>query len=214
MTVPSKSNHRPRVAKGADKVTTKSRQDRSIVVENTAATSPIWQANTDVQNTGAALIQAGIDLAKGAATVQSLQAQTDTAEKELISLRINWDERFNIYAGTVELVALKPQDVTNLGLSLLEEGSNLLAPAISVSARYDLLTSQMRIAVRKPPGNFGCRIEISPNPITPGSFQALKGLGARRALSGYAPGGWWVRAVIVDKENESDPSLPVFVTIP
>jgi hypothetical protein len=195
-------------------LTVKSREDRSTVVKNTAVSSPLWQLNADLKSSGTALVQAGIDLAAGESLLQSLLSQADAAEKEVASLRITWDERFNVYAGNAELAAIKPEDITNLGLTLLEESSYKLAPALAVTARYDLITSHIRILVRKPPGAFGCRIEISPNPIVPGSFQPLKGHGARRAVPGYPPGSWWVRAVITDNESESDPSPPVFVTIP
>jgi hypothetical protein len=72
----------------------------------------------------------------------------------------------------------------------------------------------LRLLVRKPPGNFACRIETSPNPITPTSWVAVKGKGARRALSGYPSGGLWIRALLSDNENESDYSQPVFVMVP
>jgi hypothetical protein len=211
---PSKNNHRPRVTRGDDKLTVKSREDRSILVKNTASNSLFWQVRPEVKFSGEALIQAGSDLVDGEKLVQSLRSQTEAAEKQVVSLKIAWDECFNVYAGYAERVAIKPEDITNLGLSLLEEGSYQLAPPVSVSARWDVLTNQIRIQVRKPAGSFGCRIEISPNPITPTSFLALKGKGARRALSGYASGGWWVRALMFDNENESEYSPPVFVTVP
>lgn len=212
MTTPSKNNHRPRASRGPDKVNVKSREDRSILVGNNAPSSQLWQG--DVKAKGETLIKSGLDLVAGEKLAQSLRAQAESAEKEVVTLTIAWDEHFTLYAGEVELAATKPEDVTKLGLTLLEEQSYELAAPLSVTVRYDLITSQIRILVRKPPGNFGCRIEISPNPIVPGSWMALKGLGARRALSGYASGGWWVRALMCDMEDESEYSQPVFVMVP
>jgi hypothetical protein len=210
---PSQNNHRPRAARGPAKLTVKSREDCSILVKSTAPNSAQWMADPVLQTAGTALIQAGVDLSAGEKLVQALKSQVDSAEKGVVTLKIAWDEHFNVFAGRAELNAVKPEDITNLGLTLLEESSYKLAPAISVAVRYDILTKHIRILVHKPPGNFGCRIEISPNPIAPGSFQALKGLGARRALSGYAPGGYWVQATMIDMEDESETSPPVFVTV-
>jgi hypothetical protein len=212
MTTPSKNNHKPRAARGIDKRTLKARQDRSELIKSTGAQSPLWVG--EVKLTGEALIQAGIDLGMGEKLAQSLRIQADSAEKELLSLQIIWDERYGIFAGTAEIAAVKPEDLTNLALPLLEEQSYKLAPPVLVTVKYDLITAEIRIHVRTPPGSFACRIEISPNPMTPTSFVALKGKGTRRALSGYASGGWWVQALMYDNENESDYSPPVFVMVP
>jgi hypothetical protein len=212
MTVPSLNNHKPRAARSPDKRSLKSREDRSELVLSTAANSPLWVG--DVKASGENLILAGLELAAGEALVQSLRTQMESAEKQLLSLTIAWDERFNLYAGNAEVLAVKPQDITNLALPLLEETTNKLAPPVSVSARFDVLAGLIRLLVRKPPGNFACRIEVSPNPITPTSWVAVKGKGARRALSGYPSGGLWIRALLSDNENESDYSQPVFVMVP
>jgi hypothetical protein len=212
MTVPSLNNHKPRVARSPHKRSLESREDRSELVLSTAANSPLWVG--DVKVSGENLVMAGLELAAGEALVQSLRTQMESAEKQLLSLTIAWDERFNLYAGNAEVLAVKPQDITNLALPLLEETTNKLAAPVSVSARFDVLTGLIRLLVRTPPGSFACRTEISPNPMTPTSFVALKGKGTRRALSGYASGGWWVQALMYDNENESEYSPPVFVMVP
>jgi hypothetical protein len=207
MTAPSLNNHKPRAARSPDKRSLKSREDRSELILSTATNCPLWAG--DVKASGENLIMAGLELAAGEGLVQSLRAQLESAEKQVLSLTIAWDERFNVYAGNVEIVAVKPQDVTNLALLLLTEASNKLAPPVSVTAKFDVLTGRVRI-----PGNFACRIEVSANPITATSWVALKGKGARRAISGYPSGGLWIRALLSDNENESDYSQPVYVLVP
>ena len=212
MTTPSKNNHRPRVSRGPDKDTIKSRQVRSTVIQQNATNSALWVG--DVKSKGEALILAGDDLGAKAALVHGLRGQLESAEKELLTAKIEWDERYTVYAGEVELVAVKPEDITKLGMSVLEEQSYTLLPPLAVTVKYDPLAARIRILVRKPPGHFGCRIEISPNPVAPGSFVALKGWGARRAVAGYTSGTWWVRALMFDSDNESEYSLPVSVVVP
>src|SRR5689334_23231579 len=148
MTNPSENNHRPRAARGADKHSTKAREDRSKLVKNNAPNSSLWGG--DVKTSGEALVQAGADLAAGLALATSLRQQAETADKEVRSLRIAWDERFGVFAGNVEIVAVKPEDITGMALPLLVEQSYKLAPPVSVTARYDALTAEIRIFVRKP----------------------------------------------------------------
>jgi hypothetical protein len=215
----SKNNHRSRVARSQDKVSTKSREDRSTVVGGTAPTSPIWMSHPAVQSAGTALIQAGIDLAAKEKEIQQLDAQLQTANSKVTSLRITWDEKFNVYAGHVELRARKPEDISALGLVWLDEATYALAPPLGLTARYDRNAGLIRALVERPPGERKCRVEISPNPIVlpapgvPGSYKEVKGDGARRTLAGYPPGGYWLRAAIVDAEAMSSYTAPVFVMV-
>jgi hypothetical protein len=210
----SKNNHRPRVARMPDKVSVKSRQDRSILVQSNAPSCLIWQAHPSLKDAGEALVQAGLDLANREKKVQQLLAQAETARRELLSLRIAWDGRFTVYASCVEARARKPEDVTNLALPLREEASYELAPPRAVTARYDLEEKLLRILVKRPPGDFGCRIEISPDPVSADSFQAIPGVGARAAIPGLPPGEYWVRALMIGPTGFSAYSPLVFVRVP
>jgi hypothetical protein len=210
----SKSNNTPRVARGPDKQTVEARVARSGVVDGKAKNGPIWAVNQDLAMAGLALIQAGVELEGGDKLAATLEVEASSKRQEAVSLRITWDDRFRIYAASVELWAVKPEDVTNLGCLLLDEASYKLVSPLGLTARYDLATSEIRIVVRKPPGNFDCYIEISPNPATPGSYQELPGKGAKRALAGYAPGVWSVRAAMVSNDDQSDFTPPVLVMVP
>jgi hypothetical protein len=208
----SESNHRPRVAREKDKVSDKARCDRSELVENVAKKNEIWQSSKDLQEAGEALIAAGKDLSAREKKVQSLLAQVVTARKEVVTARIQWNLTFEVYASHTEVVARKPEDISNLALPVLEKAVNHLAPPIAVKATFNRKTRVFHV-VHQPPGRAQCRIEISPDPMTPDSFVALKGKGARRALEGYPPGRWWVRALMFDSENESAYSPLVCVEV-
>jgi hypothetical protein len=209
----SRNNHRPRVARTPDKATLKSRRDRSSVVQKTAPSSPIWKTEPSVKAAGEALIQAGADVAAREARLLQLTSVAETARQKVISLRITWDERFAAYASSVESRAVKPEDLTNLGLPLLEESAYPLAPPLDVTVRYDLAASVIRILVKRPPGDHGCRIEISPNPVAPDSYKEIPGDGARRTVAGLPPGGYWIQAAMVGPEGLSAYSPPVFVRV-
>jgi hypothetical protein len=213
MSSSSTNNHRPRVARTPDKGSLEARLDRSALVQSLASGSPIWLGYPEVESAGNALIQAGVALAEGDAAARKLDADAESAVLELISARIAWDERFNVYAGQVELFAVKPEDVGALGLLLLEEGQHKLAPPLDVLAHYDRVASLLRVAVVCPAGRRRCRIEISPSPLGPGSYQEIPGHGASRALAGYAPGDYWVRAAMADARRYSEFFGPVLVTV-
>ncbi|MFT3775796.1 MAG: hypothetical protein QM820_61395 [Minicystis sp.] len=209
----SQKNNRPRVAREADKGSLKARENRSDLIEGSAPSSPIWQAQQPVQAAGKRVIAAGASLAAGEKLLQILEAQVATQRQLLVSLTAEWDEAHRLYATNVESFAIKPEDVTALGLPVLDKGTYALAAPIAVTAKFDAKADLLRIQVQRPPGKYTCRIEISPNPIGPDTFKEVKGHGARRALSGYAPGGYWVRAAMVDAGNQSDFTKPVFVVV-
>jgi hypothetical protein len=207
----STNNHRPRAARAVDKVSLKAREDRSVLVGNTGPACLLWQANAGLAAAGGELVQAGVDLAAAAKAAQVLAAALETARQEMIALRIAWDEQYYVYVTSVELYATTPGDITALGLALLDEAAYKLGPP-DVTARYDRVEGLIRLHV-KGAGRFKCRIEVSSDPLTPGSFQALVGNTARRALAGYPPGGYWVRAALLSAGDQSDFSEPVFVLV-
>lgn len=155
----STNNHRPRVSRGADKLSDELRKERSLIVKGTAVNCPAWLAHPGLGDAGEDLIQAGLDLGAGETLALQLTAQAETARKALVTLRVAWDEKYDIYAGNGELYAFKPQDLMALGLPVLEEASYKLAPPLGVTARYDLTEALIRIMVQKPPGDFRCQVE-------------------------------------------------------
>jgi hypothetical protein len=209
----SENNHRPRVAREKHKASDKARCDRSKLVETVAKNSEIWSSSKEIQSAGEALIAAGEDLAARELKVRSLLAQVASARKEVVTARVRWNGRFEVYASNAELIARKPEDLANLALIALEKAVNHLAPPIAVKVTFNRKTRLIHIVVHQPPGRAHCRIELSPDPVTPDSFKALEGGGARRALAGYPLGRWWVRALMYDTENESAYSPLVCVEV-
>jgi len=202
-----------RAARDIDKKSAETRQYRSDLINSTASSGPIWQANRNVADAGKNVISAGKDLVAKEKAAAALEAQAATARQEVVTLTKAWDTLFNIYAGNVELVAVKPEDIKSCALVVLDVTVNTFAGPLDVIVKYDVLAALIRINVKAPPGEYRCRIEISPDPITPGSFIELKGHGARRALAGYPPGGYWVRAAMTDYDDQSDWFGPVYVLV-
>jgi hypothetical protein len=210
----SENNNKPRVARSADLETIDTRVARSSVVGGKAQGGALWLAHADLEAAGYLLIQAGIDLSVGEKAALLAETNARAARQGASTLRIVWDDRFGVYAGHVECVAIKPEDVTNLGCLLLDEVSYQLAPPSGLSVKFDVTGQVIRVWVHMPPGNFGCRIEVSPEPMVAGSFALQKGKGVRRALPGFAAGKWWVRAASVGDAGLSAYTVPVMVIVP
>jgi hypothetical protein len=206
MTTAFQHYHRPRAARARDKRTPASREKRSFIVAGLAPRSLLWQANPGLRRAGEALIQAGVDLGQALRSKPTAQG--------IAWLCGEWDMRFNLYAAHAEMAARRPEDLTGLGLALRTVAPHPLVPPLAVTARYDVRRRQMQIHVRRPPGERGCLIEISPTPFVSGTFQALGGNGARRVLSGYAPGTYAVRAAMVGRDRHSPYSQTVIVIVP
>lgn len=209
----SQNNSKIRAAKEADKASGEAREKRSGLIESEAKNSPIWQANQVLQDVGKEVVVAGEDLAANRKLVHSLEAQLATARKSTVTLTQDWDDAYNVYVSTAEALATKPEDLTALALTVLEKSTHVLVPPLGVDVKFDAKANLIRIVVKRPPGEHKCRIEISPDPVAPGSFKEIKGNGARRALAGYTPGGYWIRAAMIDAGDQSDFSPPVFVQV-
>ena len=205
--------NRPRAARGADTESIKTRTDRSGVVGATGPNGALW-AVPAVKDAGTVLVAAGTNLSAGEQLVNNLLAQLRTARKNLIGLTLTWDAAHGVFVTNVEANAKVPADITGSGLLLADRTPHLLEPPMGLLAMFDLKKSLIRATVQRPaPGKQMCLVEISPDPVGPATFKALKGYGARRTLSGYAPGTWWLRAALVDAGDQSDYFGPVSVIV-
>ncbi len=70
-----------------------------------------------------------------------------------------------------------------------------------------------RVHVKWAVGPERCAIEISPEPVGDATWAQVEGNGCRRALAGYAPGTYWVRAASVRSTGKSAWCGPVAVIV-
>jgi hypothetical protein len=204
---------KPRVARQGDTASVKSREDRTNDVATTAPSSPIWQAQSSMQAAGKKLITAGANLTAGSKLVDSLEAQLTAARTALGGLTLQWDQAYDGWVVVVEEFTTLPAEITALGTSVLDVTKHPLLTPLEVTATYDPKKALIRVHVHRAAGNHPCIVEISPDPIAPGSFKRVTGNAAKRALAGYAPGTWWVRAAVSNATDESGFTTPVAVIV-
>lgn len=118
-----------------------------------------------------------------------------------------------MYSANVSKYAPTPQDVTMLALAVQERTGYLIAVPLGIDVKFDAVKGDILLHVKHAPGMKACEIEISANPADPTSWKRIKGNGARRVVSGYAPGTYWVRACSVRGSDESDYTAPVAVVV-
>jgi hypothetical protein len=212
------SNHplkpqKPRVARQGDTASVQSRETRTNAVATTAPSSPIWQAQPALQNAGNKLVTAGANLAAGAKQVDTLEAQLTAARTALGGLTLQWDQAYDGWVIAVEEFTTLPAEITALGTSVLDVTKHPLVTPLGVTVTYDAKKALIRIHVHRAAGDHACIVEISPDPIAPGSFKRLTGNAAKRNLAGYAPGTWWVHAAVSNAAEESGFTTPVAVIV-
>lgn len=155
----------------------------------------------------------GIKLAAAEAGVNSALAQLANAREERDSAVVRYDNALNLLVSDVEKHAAKPADVTSLTLTIQERQSHALEMPTGLSVRFDAAKNVLRVLVDLPPGAASCLLEVSVDPANPASWKRVTGDGARRTLTGYAPGTYAFRAASVRANDESEPTAPVSVIV-
>jgi hypothetical protein len=198
---------------GSDKLSIKTRTDRANVVGKMAPATPLYQSDPFFKDTVDKLVQSGVDLGNAESEVVQLEAALVKARSSLDARRGAFDKAHGLCATHVETHSDKPEDVHGLGFGVLVKTAQVFAPPVNIEARYDAAKDVLRIHVIYTSGQHQCAIEISPDPVTPDSYKRLDGTGVTQALSGYAPGTYWVRAASVRSKNRSDWFGPVAVVV-
>jgi hypothetical protein len=210
----SKQKIKPiRVSGSVDKESILTRDNLAQVVGTNAPNSAVWKATPEIQVAGQNLVAAGAALAAADATVQSIQAQLDTAIHARDAKLAEFDAAHAVYVANVEARATTPEDVTGLGLTLLAKSSHPLAAPLGVEARVDPVNGQVHVRVKRARGMRATIVEVSSNPVGPDTWQRLLGMGALHKLRGYVPGTYWVRAASVRANAISDFTAPVAVIV-
>lgn len=206
-------SQRVKVDIAAEKVSVKKRTDLAGVISSQMTTSAFVQAHVEVGAACKTVVTCGQELADADAAVNAAKITLVQAESTLARKITAYDGALSVLAAHTEHLAAGAGDVQSVGLTVLSRASHELAPPLAVEARYDLAKSLIRITVRLPPGAGGCITEISTDPSDPTKWQRLKGMGARHALSGYAPGTYWLRAATMKAAEESEFTGPVAVVV-
>jgi hypothetical protein len=196
-----------------DKQTGQSRADRAEVIAGMAPTSPLYLSQPEVKAAADALVSAGTDLA-GALTAQNkADTQAANARDAVVEKTAAYDSAYSVFTAVLRKYAKSPADVTTLGMGTRQPVNNTLAMPIAVEAKFNVLKSAISIYIQRAPGMLTVAVEISHDPTNPASWTRLKGTGARRTVTGYTPGTYYVRAASLTAQDQSDFTDPVPVTV-
>jgi hypothetical protein len=204
---------RLRVDTGVDKQTTKTRTDRATKVATVAPGSPLFQSQPAIKDASASLILAGNDLSDADHGVTAAEAVVAQKRGEREAKRAAFDAAYDIFTALVSRHVETPEQIQGLGLDVFDRTSHTLVPPVEVSARFDTVKSLLRIYVKQAPGKQACVVDVSQNPADPASWKRIPGIGANRALPGYAPGTYWLRAASVRASEQSDFTTPIPVVV-
>jgi hypothetical protein len=159
------------------------------------------------------LIAAGLVVAQADAGVNTAIASLANAREVRDGAVNKYDAALNVVVSDVEKNAVNPEDVTNLALTILERQNYTLELPSGLTVKFDQAKNLIRVNIDLPPGAASCLLEVSTDPQNPASWKRVTGDGARRALTGYAPGTYWFRAASLRANDESEFTAPVAVVV-
>jgi hypothetical protein len=209
----SQPNNKISVDRTEVKSSVLSRTERAEVIGTNGPSSPIWKANEVLQDMGLKLVAVGVSLKAAQAAVNSIESQLDVAHGVRDTRTFAFDTAYELYATSVEASSNTAEDAAGLGITVRTRTAYTLTMPLEVQARFDPRKSLIRIHVKRAPGMRTCIIEISTDPADPAGWRRLPGVGAVQALSGYAPGTYWVRAANTRASAQSEFTTPVAVFV-
>jgi hypothetical protein len=157
----------------------------------------VMAACTDVVSAGAALAGKEAGVKDAEAKLAALREERDEAQDA-------FDRCFGFLVAGVEKHALSAGEITALALALADRKTHALLPPLGLDATFDPARHAVLVEVTMPPGKATCLVEVSTNPADPASWRRVPGHGARRSISGYAPGTYWFRALCTRGNDDSD----------
>jgi hypothetical protein len=206
-------NKKLRVDIGGDKESIRSRIDRAGVMRTQSATSTFAQNHPPVKDACNAVVAAGKDLDDAEAACKAAEAELVRARSVRDAKVDAFDAAHAVCVAVTEQFATTPEDIQSIGLGVFDRASHVLAPPLAIEVRFDAAKESIRIYVKHAPGMTACAIEVSTDPIGPSTWKKLDGHGARRVLTGYAPGTYWFRAASVRANAQSAFTSPVSVIV-
>lgn len=162
---------------------------------------------------GKAVVQAGVDLGYSDEAWVEAKAALDAAEKERDRRQEVWDDAYMVYAVGVEQHSVTPADIAGAGLVVQERASYTLDVPTSVTARWDVLKSGVRVNVKSAPGIMACVVDYCAGPVGSSPWQRVPGISLRPLIANLTPGIYWVRAAGVRGADQSAFSDPIAVVV-
>jgi hypothetical protein len=189
-----KKTQAARVDIGADTINIKALTDRAQVVGTMAPQTTVYQQTPVFKLAIDEYVASGVTLAASETKVSNLEA-------ELVQARNDRDAAHtackNCHAAAVTQVEKHnptPSDLTSYGFKQLEIVKLGGVMPTGILWSYDHKTDLLHLHVKYAGKARESVVEISTDPIGAATYKRLDGHGAKRALAGYAPGTYWVRA--------------------
>ncbi|MFO0758919.1 MAG: hypothetical protein U0359_20670 [Byssovorax sp.] len=198
---------------GADQASDAAAIHRSAVVGTMAVTTPRYFKDATFKAVIDDEVQAGLDLGAAATDFVTAKGALANARGILDAKRRAWRKANSAAVTQVEKNDPSEQEILSYGYAVLDPNNPGLVVPSEILLKYDAAKGLLRIRVKWASGTQRCLIEISPDPAGPGTWAQLSGTGSTRALSGYAPGTYWVRAATVRAKAQSDWFGPVAVVV-
>jgi hypothetical protein len=204
-----------RVAVGADVASDKAFVDRAQAVGAMAVLTALYATNAAFKAIIDEYVASGEALAAAQEKVNQLEAQLALARGERDQQRIVSHSWHAAATKQVELHSATPADVTSYGFVPLEIVKAGSVVPVGILAGYDHKKKVIDVHVQFPPSKNTrrCILEISTDPIGAGTWHRIDGDGVKRALSGYAPGTYWIRAATSLATGRSEWFGPVSVIV-
>jgi hypothetical protein len=208
-----KNAQQARVDVGADTVSTKALTDRAQVVGKMALITPLYLNNVAFKMSVDDYVASGTVLSAAETKVDNLEAALTQARGDRDTARAACKGCHAVCVAQVEKNSPTAADLQAYGflqLEIVKLGSVL---PTGILWTYDHVKALLDLHVQFPGRVRQCVIEVSTDPIGPATWHRLDGHGARRSLTGYAPGTYWVRAATSLAEGRSEWFGPVAVVV-
>ena len=142
-------------------------------------------------------------------TYTASEGAFNTARSALAKGIAEWDASYDVFVTTGEKYAATPNDAHSVGGVARGRTVHQLAMPLAVGFVYNPQKNYLRVHVRRAPGMAVSVVQISQDPITPGSWVELDGSGAIQTVHNPAKGTWWARAASKTAKGKSDFTTPV-----
>ena len=198
---------------GADTANSAALTARAKVVGKMAPLTSLYLNNLAFKASVDDYVTSGTALTDAETKVTNLEAQATQARGDRDKARATCRSCHSVCVAQVEKNSPTAADLQAYGFLQLEvvKLNGVLPTGILFSVNHT--TQLTEVHVKFPGRARQCVVEVSPEPVTPTSWHRLDGHGAKRVLTGYAPGTYWVRAATSLADGRSDWFGPVAVVI-
>ena len=193
------------------KVSNQTRTSAAEAVGQMAPTGDVFKNHPDFKGICDSVVLSGIALDGSCKNVASIKKMLEDAKTDQEQKRVEFDKSYAIFAAFLERYAKKESDVTGAGGKVGTRTYHGLELPTNLEARYDPKKKVIRAHVILPEGMRACRLEIAS--AAEGPYKEVVGVAARRTLSGYAAGTYWLKAATLKGEEQSEFFGPVSVIV-